>query len=145
MVDVITHIEIAASLSRVATYAADPDNAPEWYQNIRSAEWKTPKPFQSGSQVAFVAHFLGKKLEYIYEVKEFQPLEKLVMQTKEGPFPMMTTYQWRALGKNRTEMTLRNSGKPAGFSRLLGPLMSLMMKRANKKDLRKIKTILEEN
>ena len=145
MVDVITRIEIAAPLAVVASYAADPGNAPEWYQNIHSAEWKTQKPLQSGSQIAFVAYFLGKRLEYIYEITEFQPMEKLVMQTKEGPFPMMTTYQWRALAENRTEMILRNTGSPVGFSRMMAPLMSFMMKRANKKDLRKIKALLEQN
>jgi hypothetical protein len=143
MVDIITRIEIAAPLPLVAAYAADPDNAPEWYENIRSVEWKTPKPVRPGSLLAFTAHFLGRRLEYIYEVTDFQPLQRLVMQTKEGPFPMMTTYTWCRLAENRTEMTLRNTGNPSGFSRLFAPMMSFMMKRANNKDLRKLKTVVE--
>ena len=42
----------------------------------------------------FVARFLGRRLEYEYEVVEFVPGERLVMRTSEGPFPMETTYTW---------------------------------------------------
>ncbi len=39
-VDVLTEIEIDVRSDRVAAYAADPTNAPEWYVNIKAVEWR---------------------------------------------------------------------------------------------------------
>ena len=94
MVDVRTNIEILRPRAEVAAYSSDPDNATSWYGNIEAVEWKTAKPLQVGSRLGFVAHFLGRRLEYTYEVKEMVAGERFVMSTAQGPFPMETTYTW---------------------------------------------------
>ena len=127
----------------VAGYAADPDNAPEWYANIESVEWKTPRPLAVGTRVAFVAHFLGKRLAYTYEITDYAPDERLVMGTAQGPFPMETTYTWESITEDATRMTLHNRGRPAGFSSLAAPFMTAQMRRANKNDLARLKQLLE--
>lgn len=142
-VDVLTEIEIDRPRREVAAYAGDPERAPQWYVNIESVEWKTPPPLRVGSRLAFVAHFLGRRLAYTYEITELVPEARLVMHTAEGPFPMETTYTWEAAGEQTTRMTLRNRGEPRGFSKLLAPMMAAAMRRANQKDLRRLKTLLE--
>jgi uncharacterized protein YndB with AHSA1/START domain len=141
-VDVITETTIPRPLAEVAAYVTDPSNAPEWYVNIASAEWRTPPPVQRGSRFAFAARFLGRRLEYTYEVIEFVPTERLVMRTAEGPFPMETTYTWQAVSDGETRMTLRNRGEPSGFSRFAAPVMAAAMRRANEQDLRRLRAIL---
>jgi hypothetical protein len=54
-----TDIIIRRPLTEVAQYAANRDNAPAWYVNIKAVEWNTP-PADIGSRVAFVAQFLGR-------------------------------------------------------------------------------------
>ena len=142
-VDVTTSTEIARPVAVVAAYAADPDHAPEWYANISSVTWVTPPPLAVGSQVAFVASFLGRRLEYTYEIVEHVPNERFVMRTEQGPFPMETTYTWAPVGDGATRMTLRNRGEPAGFSKVASVFMAPAMRRANRKDLVALKTILE--
>jgi hypothetical protein len=144
MVDVLTEIQIKCRKEKVADYASNPDNATEWYENIKSIEWKTSKPLALGSRIAFVANFMGKKLSYTYEIVELISGKKLRMKTVEGLFPMETTYTWEIVDDKTTLMTLRNSGNPKGFSSLVAPLIAVMMKKANKKDLNKIKEILEK-
>ena len=142
-VDVFTEITIARPADVVAAYAADPDNAPAWYENIASVRWETEPPLHTGSRVAFTARFLGRQLAYTYEITEFVPAERLVMRTAQGPFPMETTYTWQALDDRSTRMTLRNRGEPTRFFRAAGPVMSVAMRRANRKDLSKLRSILE--
>jgi uncharacterized protein YndB with AHSA1/START domain len=142
-VDVRTEIAIARPPSEVAAYASDPDNVTAWYENIESVEWKTPRPFSVGSRIAFVARFLGRRLAYTYEVRELVPGKRLVMSTNEGPFPMETTYTFADAGAGGTRMTLRNRGEPSGFARVAAPALAAAMRRANRKDLERLKSILE--
>ncbi len=96
-----------------------------------------------GSRMAFVANFLGRRLEYTYEVIDFVPGEYLVMRASEAPFSMETRYTWTSTPDGGTHMELRNLGSPQGFSRWMAPLMAAAMRRANQKDLRLLKHILE--
>jgi uncharacterized membrane protein len=143
VVDVRTKIDIDRPRAQVAAYAADPDNATAWYENIERAEWRTEPPLAAGSRIAFVARFLGRRLAYTYEIVELVPGERLVMRTADGPFPMETSYAWADAPGGGTRMTLRNRGEPAGFSKMAAPMMATAMRRANRKDLRRLKQILE--
>jgi uncharacterized membrane protein len=142
-VDVRTEVVIARPREEVAAYAADPANAPEWYVNIDSVDLLTPPPLAVGSRMAFVAHFLRRRVEYVYEVVELDPGRRLVMRTADGPFPMETTYEWADAPGEATRMSLGNRGEPAGFSRLLTPFASRAVRRANAKDLATLRSHLE--
>ena len=56
-----------------------------------------------------------------------------------------TTYTWEDVAESRTRMTLRNRGEPVGVKSLAAPLMSRAMQSANRKDLGRLKAILEGN
>jgi hypothetical protein len=142
-VDVVSEIVINAGPQRVAAYAGEPSNAPDWYVNIASVEWQTPPPVTVGSRISFVARFLGRRLAYTYEVVELVAGERLVMRTAQGPFPMETTYTWQPHGDGATRMTLRNRGEPSGFASLGAPMMAAAMRRANAKDLAALKRLIE--
>jgi uncharacterized membrane protein len=142
-VDVTTAIDIDVPRAAVAAYVSDPDNATSWYENIKSVKWQTPRPLTVGTRVEFVAHFLGRRLAYTYEVTELQPGNRFVMSTAQGPFPMETTYEWADAANGATHMTLRNRGAPSGFSRVAAPMMTRAMRRANTKDLQRLKQVLE--
>jgi hypothetical protein len=142
-VDVETRTTIGRPRAEVAAYASDPDNATAWYENIERVEWRSPRPLQVGTRLAFVARFLGRRLEYTYEVREHVHGERFVMSTAQGPFPMETTYTWEEAADGATAMTLRNRGEPAGFAKVAAPIMTRAMSRANRADLRRLKAILE--
>jgi uncharacterized protein YndB with AHSA1/START domain len=139
----VTEVEIGRPREEVYAYASDPDNATAWYENIERVEWETEPPLATGSRLTFSARFLGRRLAYTYEVRELVPAQRLVMSTAEGPFPMETTYEWDDAARGATRMTLRNRGEPSGFAKVARPLMERAMGRANRKDLQRLKRILE--
>jgi uncharacterized membrane protein len=136
-VDVLTDIEINRPRSEVADYVSNPDNATAWYENITKVEWKSPKPLEVGSKVAFEAQFMGQKLEYTYEITEFIPGEWLVMTTASGPFEMETSYKFSDTQSGGTKMELRN--------RAHDPAMASAIERENRKDLARLKSVLESS
>jgi hypothetical protein len=143
MVDVFTATEIARPRAEVAGYTCDPDNATAWYENIKSVVWQSPPPLAVGTRLEFVAQFLGRRLAYTYEVAEMAVGERFVMRTADGPFAMETTYAFTDAGDGRTRVSLRNRGQPAGFAKLTAPMLAAAMRRANAKDLARLKAILE--
>jgi hypothetical protein len=56
---------------------------------------------------------------------------------------METTYAWSDLSDHRTHMTLRNQGTPSSFASVTAPVMAVAMRRANRKDLAALKSLLE--
>lgn len=142
-VDVTTEIEIRRPRDEVAAYASDPDHATRWYQNIKSVDWETPRPLAVGTRLRFTAAFMGRSLTYTYQVREHVAGERFVMSTDQGPFPMETTYEWREGPAGATVMSLRNRGEPSGFAKVGAGLMARAMEKANRKDLARLKAILE--
>ncbi|MGQ4618483.1 SRPBCC family protein [Nocardia sp. R7R-8] len=142
-VDVLTDVVIDRSRELVAAYSADPTHAPAWYSRIHSVTWVTEPPLRVGSRMTFVAHFLGGRLTYTYEVADYAAGVRLVMRTAQGPFPMETTYTWADTPEGGTRMTLRNRGEPRGFRKLAAPVLEAAIRRANRADLARLKELLE--
>jgi uncharacterized protein YndB with AHSA1/START domain len=141
-VDVQVETVIHRPREVVAAYATDPSNAPEWYANIKSVEWRTSPPVRVGSRMDFVAKFMGKRIAYTYEVAELVSDQRLVMRASDAPMAMETTYTWSDVGDG-TRMTLRNRGGPRGFAKITAPIMAAATRRATTKDLARLKEILE--
>jgi len=144
-VDVRTEVKIDRPRTELAAYASDPDNVTAWSENIKAVEWKTPKPVVVGSRISFVPQFLGRRLTYTYEVREYVLSERFAMSTSEGPFPMEATYISRDAASGGTTMELRNRGEPSGFSKVAAPMILGTMHRTNGKDPARLKAILESS
>jgi uncharacterized membrane protein len=136
-------IVIARPPAEVADYAANPDNAPHWYANIRAVEWQTAPPVRPGARINFVCHFLATRMAYTYEVLAYERAERLVMRTVSGLFPVETTYLWEPVGGHSTRMTMRHRGPAPGALRLVAKPVAHAMSSSNRTDLATLKRLLE--
>jgi uncharacterized protein YndB with AHSA1/START domain len=142
-VDVEVHATIDRPRADVAGYCCDPDNVTAWYANIAAVQWETAGPLAVGSRFRFTSDFLGRRLQYTYEVLELVPSERLVMRSDESPFRMETAYTFQDTAGAATWMTVRNRGEPTAFAGLAPAILSSAIRRATSNDLARLKAILE--
>jgi uncharacterized protein YndB with AHSA1/START domain len=142
-VDVEVHTTIDRPRGEVAAYCCDPANITSWNANILQVQWDSDQPVAVGSLLGFTSGFLGRRLEYTYEVVELVPDQRLVMRCDREPFPMETTYLWDDDEHGGTWMTVRNRGKPTAFAGLAAPILATAVRRATTKDLARLKSLLE--
>jgi hypothetical protein len=89
-----------------------------------------------------VAQFLGKRIEYVNEIVEHDPPERLVMRSVKAPFPMTVTYAFDEEGSG-TRMRITTEGDASGFYRLAGPLLERQVRKGVRTDLARLKQLLE--
>jgi uncharacterized membrane protein len=143
-VDIASEVVIARPRDDVAAFVAHPENATRWLESVKAVEWMPIGPLAIGSKVTHVTSVLGGSLTYTYEVLDHEPGEHIVMSTEDGPFPLETTYEWEDAGDGTTRMRLRNRAEPKKFSKLSAKLMARAMQKVNRKDLERLKAILED-
>ena len=126
----------------VAGYATDWRNDLTWIGALSEVRQVTDGPFGVGTQVERVASFLGKRIEYVNEIVELVPSERLVMRSVKAPFPITVIYEFED-ADGGTRMRIRTHGDASGFYKLAAPLMSGAVKRGIASDLARLKATLE--
>src|SRR5215213_589828 len=138
-IDVLVKTEIDRPRKEVATYAFDPDNDPLWIGGIKEAHLLTRRPVGLGTRVQRLAKFMGKTIDYVLEVTDFETDRLMVMKSLKSPFPMKVTYRFDDLDNNKTLAQIRVEGSSKGFYKLTDFLMAPMVRRNLKQDLERLK------
>ena len=146
-IDVKAQLLINKPKDEVAAYATNPHNDPLWVSGIVESKMLTEPPLAQGSQVERVASFLGKRIQYILEVVDWEPGSRMGMHSIKGPFPMDVTYEFEEAPSQMVELgtlaRIRVQGEASGFFKLASPLLAQMVKKSIGKDLKNLKQILE--
>ena len=142
----LTHVVVETTIARprdeVARYAVDWRNDPAWIRALSESELVTEPPLRVGSRVRRLAGFLGKRIEYVNEVVEYEPGRRLVMRSVQAPFPMTVVYEFEDAGAG-TLMRIRADGDASGFYRFATPLLSRAVRRSIAGDLERLRETLE--
>ena len=142
-IDVHAQVVIERGVAEVAAYVADPRNDVSWIGGIRSVSVEADGPVGVGTRVERVASFLGRSFTYFNEIVVYEMPNQLVMKSVKAPFPMKVTYSFAAVDQGRTEATVRVEGDATGFYKLSAPVMAPQVRRSIRKDVAKLKQVLE--
>jgi carbon monoxide dehydrogenase subunit G len=135
-------IEIDRPREDVARYMFDWRNDSEWIGGISAARLATDGEFGVGARVERVASFMGKRIEYVLEVEDYDPRSRVAMRSVKGPFPMTVEYDLAGEG-DATQARIRVGGDASGFYRIAGPLLNRAAVRSIAGDLKRLKALLE--
>jgi uncharacterized protein YndB with AHSA1/START domain len=141
-IDVKAEAEIERPPADVAAFAMEAENDPRWIGGISSARRLTPPPTGIGTRVERVASFMGRRIDYVMDVVELVPNERIVLKSVKAPFPMRVTYEFVPRG-GKTLASVHVEGEPAGFYRVAGGLMAPAVKKNLIGDLKRLKSIVE--
>jgi hypothetical protein len=134
-VDITARVHIACEPTAVAAYMTEPANDPQWIGGLREAELLGDPPVAVGSRVRRVAYFLGRRVEYVNEIRALDGTQ-LDMRSVEAPFPMHITYRFEPLPDGGTAVSNHVRG---GGPRLLAPVV----RRNVQRDLERLRDVLE--
>jgi hypothetical protein len=143
MVDVKTEIIINLPKEIVAEFVSDPGNAPSWCAQIKSVKWNPDALLRAGTKIVFNEQGTRRYQQYVCEVVEIIPNQKMVVKTRNNNLRMETVVAWQAINENTTCMTVWSRGIPRALSRMFTPFTALAIRNTSRRNLKQLKRMLE--
>ncbi len=142
-------IEVTETVERpvedVWAFMTDLGAMPEWFASTQAVEVLTDGGLKKGARVRSVDRFLGRSMEFVSEVSEYDPPHRLGLEVMEGSFDGHQQFELQPEGDS-TRVTMRAEGE-AGFGgvfgKLLDPVVSAAFRREAQSDLGRLKDLLE--
>ena len=127
----------------VFSYAADPENMPEWSRMISQVRKDSQGPPKKGDRFTVYMKFFGRRFVSPFEVTAHEPPLCHSERSTGGPFPQEHTRLFEPAAGSGTRVTEVAQGEPGGFFGLVGPLLEGVGKRQIRADLARLKDRLE--
>ena len=135
-------VEINRPAGEVFAYLADLDNDPAWQKVIVEARYTSEGPAGVGSTGVHRAKFMGKTVDYGWELTEYEEPRRVGWKFVSGPFTGNDGYTLEAT-PDGTKLTHAAELHPHGLLRLLTPIAGGGFAKEARKDLQNLKGILE--
>lgn len=129
-------------IDEVFTFVADARNRPQWDDSVISEDVTSAEPIGMGTTVRTRLRSMGRQYEYTWTVVEHQPPGRMTIESTSGPLP--TTLAYRLSGRDgATHVEFTVTGRPAGFLRLLQPLVARNTQHNLDRGFARLKEVLE--
>jgi len=135
-------VEINRPAGEVFAYLTDLNNDPKWQKTIVEAEYTSEGPVDVGATGVHRAKFIGKTIEFGWEITEYEEPRRIEWRFISGPFTGCDGVTLESTPSG-TKLTHARELQPHGLLRLLTPIMGGGFKREARNDLQNLKRILE--
>jgi uncharacterized protein YndB with AHSA1/START domain len=128
----------------VFRFTTDPSNVPRYSRNIVEYEKLEEGPMKVGARVGGTVRVAGRRIDFVYEVLEFDPPERLVAKTVESPIPFRMTQRYEAaVSGTRLDWLTESDGFGGFFGKLTESVVVSMYARDLRSDLESLKRLIE--
>ncbi|MEM7139692.1 MAG: SRPBCC family protein [Actinomycetota bacterium] len=137
-----SEIDVDRSAAEVFDVIADMSRNPEWQGGMVSCTWTSEPPIGVGSTYDQVASFMGRKILTTFEVTEYDPPNRIRIESVVSTFPLDIV---RSVAGREGGCTVRAviRGEPGGLMRLMAPMMRRQAQRSIRADYARLKQLLE--
>jgi hypothetical protein len=141
-INVTAEVVIRRPVDEVAAWVMDPANDLGWIRALTDSHRVGDVASGAGLRVSRTAKMMGRPMTYVTEVLE-SDARMMKMQTIDGPFPMVVTYLFDAVGEGSTRVRVRNQGGKGLMFTIFRPFIGWMVNSRVKGDLKQMKRVLE--
>jgi len=125
----------------VFAFAGDYSNDPLWRTGVLHMEYETDGPPAVGARTREAMRSLGRTAVTVGEITDYSSA-RTAFRSLSGPVPCAGSREFVASAAG-TRFTYSLTIRPAGFLRVLEPLLRLVLARQARTDLRRLKHLLE--
>ena len=134
-------VVIQQPVETVFTFVTDLNNNTQWQTDVLEVEQTSDGPFGPGATYRFVNKFLGKRIEAKGVVSEYEPERKCSFKFTSGSIAGESSFIFEPVSHG-TKFTTTGELTLSLF-RLIGWVVSRTAREQIKKDLQRLKQVLE--
>jgi len=138
--DVNTHIY--RPLEQVFSFVATPENDFQWQYGTLASTQVSKGEIGIGALFRTVGHFMGHRIESVYEITEFEPNKRYGFKSLPGPMDSNTLYTFEVTG-NSTKVNVCTRISPGDLFKTGSVVVEQKVKKQYKENLALLKGILE--
>jgi uncharacterized membrane protein len=134
-------IVIDRPIGEVFEFTHDLTKSPLWQSTLVELEVLTDGPMRVGTRWREVRRFLGKRIETVIELTEFEPNTHSAIKMVSGPIPLNGTFALEPVG-GATRFTVTGELDAHGFFKLAEPVFAGLAGRELEANLRLLDELL---
>ena len=136
-------VVIERPIEEVFAFATDPNNDSLWLSTTLETEQTSEGAMDVGTTLRNTTKFLGRRIETIMEVTEYEPPRRHCVRLTSGPIPGEGCYLFEDADGGSTRFTQTFEAEVGGFFRLAEPLVGRALRRQTETDMATLKDMLE--
>ena len=128
--------------SDIFAYLTDIEKGTEWQAELLEAGQTSTGPMGVGTTIREVRRFMGRRMETVFLITEFEQDQKMSFKSTSAPFPLRGQYTLEG-AEEGTRVTFSIEADLSGVFKMAETIVVQSAKRQMDADISKLKTLLE--